>query len=406
MNYTVDFYKCPSNTPSNYNVISTCIFLMKASYKSTQLYYNGLKNLTRIIENSPKEDKLYLYLFHDKTIEEKQHKDPQINKEIQELWIPLLNDLRNKERIFLIRYDFPEFKEDKFYHVSTFGTIVRFLPFFDLPENINIDIVYCIDLDLNKTVYKQIINLISYMRKHKDIDMYFRTRECYEVNFWTYIQKLKNVTHLRIIASSFATRIKFAFSYFTSFLRDILKNKNTELHELLNTIKDIDPIKGNNYKFAYGYDEYFINKYILYDAVINKLNILLLIQYNLSSTINDIFKRLSRETKNGTVLTTTQKRLLKEFIPTYNFNIGLSDNIFNINFNSRDNVQYTISFLWKLKSKNENRNLFITDLEYECLSRSQRLYKKYGKQKMFFALIKYDNKNQISIHRTHLNLND
>ena len=392
----IDFYHKPDNTPEYYDIISTCVFIMKKSYKSTLIYQEGLENLLKVIQQTDK----YLYLYHDRTIEEPKHLNEDINEEIKSLWIPLIDKLKKSKRVFLIRYEFPEFKEDKFYHHSTFGTIVRFLPIFDLPEYKKTRIVYCTDLDSKIAIFYMITQKIDYLRKNKNIDIYFRTHTCYNLKFWVFIQRLKNITNFRIIGSSFCTnRIKFSYKYFTEFLNDVLRNKNNELKDIVRINNNIHKDIKCSYKFCYGYDEYFLNKYILYDIVKNGYHFIVNLWFNTSRVFSYVMDIFTRETKDGSILNNNQKKILKQIMTDYNFKESFTNNYNNFKYSIK--VEEFLKIAKKLEKENKLKVLFMTKLELDCLSRAEELYEKHGYNHHLFSIGYYD--SNLVLHKRWIN---
>ena len=392
----IDFYHKPNNIPDYYDIITCCAFIMKNSYKSTLTYYEGLKDLVKVIE----ENNVYLYFYHDRTIEEPKHKNEDINKQIKTMWIPLLDKMKRSNKIFCIRYDFPDFKENDFYHFSTFGTLTRFLPLFDLPEYKKTRLVYCVDIDMKKiSIFYMTIKLMKYMKKNKNISLYFRTHECYNLNFWMFIKKLNGITNFRIIANTFCSRKKYPYEYFTDFLNDILSNNNKELKEIVKINNNIHTEIKCCYKFCYGFDEYFLNKYILFDIVTNGDCFLLNTFFNLKFIFAYVIKIFMRETKNGSILNNDQKKLLKQIMPNYNFKETFLINYKNLE-QDIDGEEF-LKITKKLEKENKLHLLFITKLELDCLKRSDEIYKKYGNNRHLYSIIHYD--SNLVLHKRWIN---
>ena len=94
-------------------ILSCSIFPMKTSYRDFSKYVEGL-NLTIKGFQNEFEGKLKLRVYFDSKI-----KDEILSKE-----------LLNNDFVELVEYHCPKFIKDDF-HIGTFGTLVRLMPFFD-----------------------------------------------------------------------------------------------------------------------------------------------------------------------------------------------------------------------------------------------------------------------------------
>lgn len=217
MNTNIDVYHKPDSMPKKHNVISISAFVVERSYKSIEGYINGLDKLQELLDIL--NNNFYLYVFHDKTIEETKHYNPKINELVRNKWIPLLEKLKQNPRVILVRYDYPKFKSptNSFYHISTFGTMIRFLPLFEGNSNIvmvnDIDEVTSESMNLIKERYDKFME--------SKAEFYFTSGLCYYLNPWARIEKLENITNLRIVASNIISRIKLPMSLFDNFLKGL-----------------------------------------------------------------------------------------------------------------------------------------------------------------------------------------
>jgi len=131
-----------------YNIISMSFFKMKKGYKRFSIYMDGLKKTIKFRKKYLPDFKLRIFV--DKSIID--------DKEI----MAIMNSDKN---IQLVEYLCPDYlAQDKYYHKGTFGTLVRFFPMFDFPNNDAKDIMVW-DIDLNdedmfiaNTIYKFIAN--------------------------------------------------------------------------------------------------------------------------------------------------------------------------------------------------------------------------------------------------------
>ncbi len=131
-----------------YNIISMSFFKMKKGYKKFYIYINGLKKTIKFRKKYLPNFKLRIFV--DKSIID--------DKEI----MAIMNSDKN---IQLVEYLCPNYlAKDKYYHKGTFGTLVRFFPMFDFPNNDAKDVMIW-DIDLNNedlfianTIYQFINN--------------------------------------------------------------------------------------------------------------------------------------------------------------------------------------------------------------------------------------------------------
>ena len=250
------------------NIISCSFFKMATTgYKDFSSYINGIK----ILHNYRiKDTDFHLRIFIDETI----YSDENIMKEIQSL-----------SNIELVLYSCPNFLiKNKKNHEGLFGTMVRFFPMFDFPNN-DAKIVMISDVDINNKNKIYTFKLINIVKQVVDQSIYKK------IKLFKFGNLAKNVTYeyscvnngkpsvyaiapcvfsfSRIpknIIVDFLNEVKAhsltkKYSYYYKFnekieetLRSEEKSESSQQRQEKNKAKyDFD----NN--FIYGIDEYFLN---------------------------------------------------------------------------------------------------------------------------------------------------
>jgi hypothetical protein len=256
-----------------YGVISVSVFRMRKKYRSTKIYYNGLKTMAQEIQHYF--PGFYLRVYFDRSIIKESHKDEEINKEIRELWKPLIKHFKTLEYVQLVKYKIPELLEkDPLYHQGLMGTLIRFLPLFNYASNnTNFVIISDIDADDGKSILKSKSSIYKLFLE-SDSQFHFKTRDCYETaDRFILVEKaidLKYVPKIkyRMIASAIMSKIQFPkeiFEDFFSCLKDIHK-ENCKYVDIFTTIqndslmnqKSVQDV-GERLNLPYGIDEFFLN---------------------------------------------------------------------------------------------------------------------------------------------------
>ena len=230
------------------NIVSACFFKMYGGgYKNFSKYTEGIVKLSKTIER--KIEGFRLRLFIEKSI----YEDDNIMK------------ILNKLDIDLVLYECQDFiKEDK-YHVGLFGTLLRFFPLFDFPNNdSNMVIVSDIDIgntDVNTilTLYKNFKRSEKFMKK-VPFTIYYHSTFYKTANRTKHTNIYNNYIYNYLIADSLAGFKKMNKNIIIKFLQSVEKYD-----------KDLTFYKGKKIQqdtnFIFGVDEYFtseiLKKYII-----------------------------------------------------------------------------------------------------------------------------------------------
>jgi hypothetical protein len=216
----------------NENAITMCYFTMKFPYKKIELYSEYLDRQLCMISDSFLSD-WTIYLFIDDAV-------------IDEKIIKQLIISKDNKNLSIIRYNCKEFKIDEKYHDGPFGSIIRFMPFFNNGFFAKHKYIFSTDIDTKQLLISK--RDINKMEKY-DIKMMWGSYIYYNKP-WT--------TKVNILAGCLLIKdINFPNSMLINFLEKINEGK-------YNILKDdikLDKYK-NMSKFYYGTDEFFLNHFV------------------------------------------------------------------------------------------------------------------------------------------------
>ena len=121
----------------NINIIVSVFFKRDQYYKNFDIYIKGLKNVLKFADSKFTKDTEFIYIiFIDQNIAN------------DKLIMDIINKCNNCVPILFKCVNFMVNK----YHEDLFGTLVRFFPLFNFPNN-PCNIVICIDIDLKNEDY-------------------------------------------------------------------------------------------------------------------------------------------------------------------------------------------------------------------------------------------------------------
>ena len=342
------------------NIVSVSFFTFKTAYKPVEYYGKGLKMISDVIE---KKEDIMLRVFYDSSIK----KENETIKEIKE-----------NKRTELIYCDCDEIiPEEKRYF---FMSIMRFMCYFDYEENKGTTI-FVTDIDMSENKKEDYINyILSDFEKiiKEKIDFYYKYAMCYKP-FWkkeleTGVKissiilggynggkgKIDKKIFIKFIKSFMRNDDKFINKY-----KKIYKNyiKNPKIKEnYKEKKKSTISLKGDDYGFNYGFDEFFLNYYIFPEMLKYKkicyrkshpqghIYILLLTSLKKNKETEEFIKKYDSRFK-------TVKEFIEYFkIPDYEGKDKEKQEIYN-------------NFIKKIKEK--GRNLIDKD-RYNCLMENEK----------------------------------
>lgn len=207
------------------NIFSMTFFKMDNHYKNFEIYLKGLDRWIKFLEtNKPN---FVIRLFIDQNI---------------------LNDETIMKKILFSKYIEPvlftckDYMNIKGFHIDLFGTLVRFFPAFNFPNN-DAKKVICVDIDLKNEDFRKIELM---MNKKNLIDKYL-------TGMVSITGMLYNNTQPHIFAGCFYTgKSKYDKKIILDFIKD------PEIKMINKT--DINYGTREN-KYSYGVDEIFLNTY-------------------------------------------------------------------------------------------------------------------------------------------------
>jgi hypothetical protein len=268
------------------NIVSACFFkIYGGGYKNFSKYTNGIVNLSKHIDKNMKG--FTLRLFIDRSV----YEDKDIMK------------ILNKLNIDLVLYECTDFmKEDK-YHKGLFGTLLRFFPLFDFPNN-DSNIVAVSDIDVpNIEESKRQKNTVSdvyeiYKKNEKFIKkapftIYYHSNFYKQLRRTKYDMFYKNYMYTYVLSTSIVGFKKLENESIVKFLKNVEKfNKSLTFYRERKLNQDTN--------FIFGVDEYFtsetLKKYIIDNKKPFVQNISYIITGDLYFQIMD-YKKCNKEYK-------------------------------------------------------------------------------------------------------------
>jgi hypothetical protein len=297
----------------------------------------------------------------------------------------IMKKLSKLSKLEIVLYDCPRYKIDNNYHQGLFGTIIRFFPMFNFPNNdANIVILSDID-DYAFRKYFSIFKILQsrlddlYLIKFANAGRMFNNKELYNHIYngiiLDYIKPqemvcLKQVDHNVMI----------------NFLLNLHKNIKYSYYLNYNLIKDDNYISKymNNSHFIYGIDEYFlVNNYMHY-IIDNKLPYVEILKYNV---LNPLYYQINIRNEKWIdnykdIFNKLLNRILKYMKIDYKLYIKINENEkFKIIMDAADNpIDVKIKLrIYKLfiKLRNNNKYRFLYNTIYNELLLSERYFGLY-----------------------------
>lgn len=226
--------------PDKSDIISISLFKMKSGYKNFEKYINGLELFNNTIFKKIKN--IIVVLFIDGSIVN----EPEIYDRIKKL---------NSEKFIVVEFMCDKFIDEKNPtkgHYDLFGTMVRFLPFFDFEGN-NTGTVMSVDADIQNVSDIDIMARDYRIFKKIKPDYHYTTNPFYEV-----VKKWALEKDYTIVAARHICNKKFPIKLMTDFL-NCANTKSCHDIEIMKQQIDYDKYE----RFPYGIDEYFMNNIML-----------------------------------------------------------------------------------------------------------------------------------------------
>lgn len=251
----------PIDYSTKKNIISISLFRMKeGGYKNFMIYLNGIKILSEV----SRKKNLDVRIFIDETIKNDER---------------TMEYLKKYDNLTLILYKCPNFLIDK-HHVGLFGTLVRFFPLFNFPNN-DAKVVFLADADTKEHYIMYLIELYELLKQNKaskKVHLAYNGRY-FHVNISS--DKITNLSdndkeELYLpycIAQKFFGTKRISKKPFVKFIKkmQLYMDDKTRPQKILSDYiitPDKFKIKCEN-NICFGIDEYFINK-ILFKYMLKK----------------------------------------------------------------------------------------------------------------------------------------
>lgn len=347
-----------------HNIMSACFFKMKNSgYKDFSKYINGLNTLNNIISKLNLNYKLRLFIDNSIYTDKK-----------------IFETISKYKNVQMVLYSCPNYKIEDNYHIGLFGTLVRFFPMFNFPNN-DANIVVSSDIDSTnikiivyylKKLEKEYKNIFDniYMFKSGPLDRSFR----YKYNIF-----YKNKLNTYVWALSFASIKRIDKNVIVDYLANI-NNLNIEDISYHKSVNEFEESKySKSYKhFIYGIDEHFLNDVLSKYLIDNNLCYIVNTSWTIYGTLYNILK--------NKYLTNKENELIN-LVFTYlnnktSFNLELND---NMDINEKINVIDKIMYSKKTdeKKKYEINKLLYKMLLYFKLNKNYKFLFPYNLYKLF-----------------------
>jgi hypothetical protein len=248
------------------NILSTCFFKMvNSGYRDFSEYVKGLIVLNNLITKSNLNYKIRLFIdtsiYSDKIIFDK------------------ILSLKNVEPVL---YSCSNYIIDNNYHIGLFGTIVRFFPFFDFPNN---DANIVVSADIDSTNIKIFQKYIKLLKSNDVISKLFNQiyifksgplNRSLQFNFDIFY---KNKFNPYIYALSFVSIKRINSKILINFLNEVNQSDDKKIysyHYLSNSLNNLASKESKSKydshgKFIYGIDEYFLNTSLSNYLIDNKM---------------------------------------------------------------------------------------------------------------------------------------
>jgi hypothetical protein len=234
------------------NIIACCFFKRSGLYyKDFSRYTDGIQALYHSVTKYYKD--FSVRLFIDNSIYTDQS---------------IMSKLKKLDKLEMVLYDCPMYKIDENYHQGLFGTMIRFFPMFNFPNN---DAKIVILSDIDDHAFRKYIDLFKilgsrikdlYLIKFSNAGRMFKNKELYNHVY-------KNIILDYIKPQEMVCLKQIDYHVIINFLK-VLDNKIIYSYYLnKNLIRNDNYISKyeNNGHFIYGIDEWFLNndyvKYII-----------------------------------------------------------------------------------------------------------------------------------------------
>ena len=368
-------FKCLFDLDPNIkkNIISISFFKMyNGGYKDFNLYIQGFKKLYKIVMDNKYDYTIRLFIdnsiYNDKS---------------------LFNQLNGLERVDIIIYDCPKYieSENNNYHIGLFGTMVRFFPLFDFPNN-DANIVQIMDMD-DYLFFLDNQKVIDIVEKYIDKIYLVKYGALHKNPLYTTDLLIDNIINPYVIAPKYIIFKQLNKNIFLNFFKEIDSEKNKGKLYTLYKDKISNKMIENNGKFIYGIDEYFLNINLSNYIINNKIPFAVKYHWVINGNLYYILKKKHIVKKELNLLNLMINYILDKSNIKYDKNMNINkkyklidDNLYKNN-KDKENILFYFykSFLYFLENKNYK---FLYDIDLYKIIKDNNLFGIYE-----FECIKY-----------------
>lgn len=232
------------------NILSVSLFKLVKGYKKFDIYLNGLNLLNRYVDDELPEYRIRLFV--DATIYQDNY---------------IMNRLKRLDKADLVLYHCSDFIVKNNYHDGLFGTLVRFFPMFDFPNN-DANIIWIMDADFDKRKYvHSFFQSFQKYQQHSgkllDSYLFFHGRLFHVAAKDTGLNYIKAYA----VAPKVFNMKRMDKRILIGYLYEVKYNKKNIIYS---DYKKQRQLQGKT-NFIFGVDEYFINHTVIKYLEENKL---------------------------------------------------------------------------------------------------------------------------------------
>lgn len=245
------------------DVVATSLFKMQNGYKYFEKYMKGLQLAIHFFTSKISNIKFLLFIDDSIAL------DPILWNRIKKM---------NNNKLIVIHFTCPSYVEFKLKgsgkgHTELFGTLIRFLPFFQFEGNFTKNVI-CIDADVN-------IVDANYLLLNYDIFQKIKSQYQYDTNmFYEILAKWSLPDDYTIIANRHMCKYKFPLSLLIDFI-NCMKDKSCDNMDTIKSMMDYDKYQ----YYPYGNDEYFLNHIFLKYIKTNKITYSVSVRYVITAPL-------------------------------------------------------------------------------------------------------------------------
>lgn len=272
------YYGLTPNMKPKRNVVSCAIFKMEDNYRDFSKYTEVLLNVAREYTRELTQFNFVFRIYYDINCRKEMHETFK------------LDDDTYTPGVELVEYNCPKFKSktNPTCHLGTFGTFVRFLPYF---QN---EFKYVFVTDVNNSKYQ-----LAYMINQIKECIRYKFATCYiYINGYRYSSpKEMTIPEINnLLLANVYTKEKVPIANINNFITGICKNEHNVMIDAL-IAKHGEKTANVAYPFVYAFDEYYINKFFFKYQLKQSHNIYFLIvrDNRISTTLRHLTNYLRKE---------------------------------------------------------------------------------------------------------------